>query len=47
MQFVKNFFRSTWDMIITLQTARAAAHLARCGCHAEVRELMLDKPCSK
>jgi hypothetical protein len=47
MNSIRNFFRSTWDIVVALQTARAAEHLARCGRYQEVRELMLGKECSK
>jgi hypothetical protein len=47
MQIIKNFFMRAWDIIESVQTARAAEHLARCGRYQEVRELMLGKSCSK
>jgi hypothetical protein len=47
MQIVKNFFMRAWNIIESVQTARAAEHLARCGRYQEVRELMLGKSCSK
>ena len=47
MESIKNFFHTAWEVIVTIQTARAAEHLARCGRYQEVRELMLDDGCSK
>ena len=47
MESIKLFFRGVWEMIETVQTARAAEHLARCGRYQEVRELMLGDGCSK
>jgi len=47
MESIKRFFRNTMDMIVIIQTARAAEHLARCGRYQAVRELMLGEPCSK
>ena len=47
MQSIKNFFHGIWEVIVAIQTARAAEHLARCGRYQEVRELMLGEPCSK
>ena len=47
MESIKLFFRGIWEVIVTVQTARAAEHLARCGRYQEVRELMLGEPCSK
>ena len=47
MQIIKSFLSEVWDVIVTVQTARAAEHLARCGRYQEVRELMLEEPCSK
>ena len=44
---IKNFLREIWEMIVIIQTARAAEHLARCGRYQEVRELVLDHRCSK
>jgi hypothetical protein len=47
MELLRKFFNNIWEGIVTLQTARAAAHLARCGRYQEVRELMLGDTCSK
>ena len=47
MESIKLFFRGVWEVIVTVQTARAAEHLARSGRYKEVRELMLGEPCSK
>jgi len=47
MQSIKNFFSGAWQIIVTIQTARAAEHLARCHRYQEVRELMLGDSCSK
>jgi hypothetical protein len=47
MESIKNFFRSIWEGIVILQTARAAEHLSRCSRYREVREIMLGEPCSK
>lgn len=47
MESIKRFFRDTWDVIVIIQTARAAEHLARCGRYRAVRELMLGDACSK
>ena len=47
MKHIKNFFTVIWEGVVALQTARAAAHLARCGRYQEVRELMLGRSCSK
>lgn len=47
MQSIKSFFTNVWEVIVAVQTARAAEHLARCGRYQEVRELMLGEPCSK
>ena len=47
MQFIKSFFHHVWEMIVAVQTARAAEHLARCGRYQEVRDLMLGESCSK
>jgi hypothetical protein len=47
MESIKLFFRDVWEMIVAIQTARAAEHLARCGRYQEARELMLGEPCSK
>jgi len=47
MQIVKNFFLRAWDVIESIQTARAASHLARCSRYQEVRDLMVGRSCSK
>lgn len=47
MELIKKFFAQAWSIIESIQTARAAEHLARCHRHQEVRELMLGKSCSK
>ena len=47
MHSIKNFFRGVWEVIVAIQTARAAEHLARNHSYQEVRELMLGGPCSK
>lgn len=47
MESIKNFFRSIWEGIVILQTARAAEHMARCGRYQEVRQIMLGESCSK
>lgn len=47
MDSIKNFFRGVWEVIVAIQTARAAEHLARCHRYQEVRELMLGDSCSK
>ena len=47
MESIKLFFRDVWDVIVAVQTARAAEHLARCHRYQEVRELMLGDNCSK
>jgi len=47
MQSIKSFFTNVWEVVVAIQTARAAEHLARSGRYQEVRELMLGKPCSK
>jgi len=47
MESIKLFFRGVCDVIVTVQTARAAEHLARCHRYQEVRELMLGNSCSK
>ena len=41
MQNIKNFFHTIWDVIVTVQTARAAEHLARSGRYQEARSLYL------
>jgi hypothetical protein len=40
---LKEFFQHVCDFVVSVQTARAAEHLARCGRYAEVRALYLDK----
>lgn len=47
MESIKRFLRNAWDMIVIIQTARAAEHLARCGRYRAVRELMLGDACYK
>lgn len=47
MHAIKNFFAQAWSIIESIQTARAAEHLARCHRYQEVRELMLGRQCSK
>jgi len=47
MESIKIFFRDVWEVIVTVQTARAAEHLARCHRYQEVRELMQVDHCSK
>lgn len=47
MKSIKNCLHSVWQVIVAIQTARAAEHLARCGRYQEVRELMLGENCSK
>ena len=47
MNMIKQFFLQVWSIIESIQTARAAEHLARCHRYQEVRELMLGRPCSK
>ena len=47
MQTIKNFLHGVWEVVVAIQTARAAEHLARNHRYQEVRELMLGEPCSK
>ena len=47
MQSIKLFFHGVWEVIVAIQTARAAEHLARCHRYQEARELMLGESCFK
>ena len=42
METVKNFWKSMLDIIVEVQTARAAEHLARCGRYSEVRDIYFN-----
>lgn len=46
MQAIKNFWRSLWEVVVEVQTARAAEHLARCGRYAEVRDIYVRSDAS-
>lgn len=41
MQIVKRFFNAAWEIIVEVQTSRAAEHLARTGRYAQAREIYL------
>jgi len=47
MESIKKFLHEAWEVIVAIQTARAAEHMARCHRYQEVRSLMLGEPCSK
>lgn len=40
---IKNFLHSLYQICESMGRAKAAAHLARCGLHAEAKALMLQQ----
>lgn len=47
MKIIKNFLHDVWEIIVEVQTARAAEHLARCGRYTDAREIYLPNRCCK
>ena len=43
MTMMKKILNNLYEIFETMGRARAAAHLARCGLHAEAKALMLSK----